>query len=156
MLLTKTEAMVADGWSSERRLAGVSALAVVGLGIAVCFLTPGSTPWLPRCPFLELTGLYCPGCGCTRMFYFLVHGHPLLAFQQNALALILLPFVLYELVRQLMPSWRVRRIWMPPRWEVALLVVVVGFGVARNLPFEPFCRLSPGGVCVNSELEGRR
>lgn len=32
---------------------------------------------LPPCLFFRLTGLYCPGCGGTRAWIALLHGHPL-------------------------------------------------------------------------------
>lgn len=40
------------------------------------------------CIFHEITGLYCPGCGGTRAFFALLHGHPILSFMYN-------PAVLY-------------------------------------------------------------
>lgn len=41
------------------------------------------------CPFHELTGLYCPGCGGTRSLTALMHGHPLLAVHENPAAVML-------------------------------------------------------------------
>lgn len=35
------------------------------------------------CPFYEITGLYCPGCGGTRSLTALLHGDVLLAFHEN-------------------------------------------------------------------------
>jgi hypothetical protein len=122
-----------------------SALALAGLMAALCFLKPGATPWLPPCPFYRLTGLYCPGCGSTRMLYFLLHGHPWLAFRQNPLALIVLPAVLYGLTRQIVNPNSPVYSRIPARWGTAFLLVAISFGVARNLPFAPFCSLAPGG-----------
>jgi hypothetical protein len=44
--------------------------------------------FFPACLFHKVTGLYCPGCGGTRAFVYLIHGHPLLSLWYH-------PFVLY-------------------------------------------------------------
>ncbi len=129
----------------DRWLIYGTALGLLGLIAVVCFLKPGTTPWLPPCQFYKLTGLYCPGCGSTRMLYFLVHGHPWLAFRQNALAMTVLPGVIYGLALQLIKPASAVYSRISPRWMTAFCLVVLLFAVARNLPFEPFCRLAPGG-----------
>ena len=58
-------------------MAYVTALALAGLVAAVCFLEPGSTPFLPPCPFHLLTGFYCPGCGTQVETEYLPPGHPI-------------------------------------------------------------------------------
>lgn len=128
-------------------MAYVTALGLAGLAAVVCFLRPGSTPFLPPCPFYLLTGFYCPGCGSTRMLYFLVHGHPYLAFRQNPLAMLVLPGVLYGLARQMFARPRAAHSLVHPGWITAFCIVVILFGVLRNVPFAPFCALAPGGVC---------
>ncbi|MBQ8079604.1 MAG: DUF2752 domain-containing protein [Oscillospiraceae bacterium] len=35
------------------------------------------------CPFYDITGFYCPGCGGTRSLTALLHLHPLLAIHEN-------------------------------------------------------------------------
>lgn len=49
------------------------------------------TDYLLPCIFHAVTGLYCPGCGGTRSFLFLLHGHPLKSILYH-------PFVLYAAV----------------------------------------------------------
>jgi hypothetical protein len=137
----------------DRWLIYGSALGMAGLIAVVCFLQPGTTLWLPPCPFYRLTGLYCPGCGSTRMLYFLVHGHPWMAFRQNALAMIMLPGVIYAMVREVAKPSSAVYAWTSPRWTTAFCLVVVLFTVARNLPFEPFCSLAPGGDRL-AQVEG--
>ncbi|MDD6380922.1 MAG: DUF2752 domain-containing protein [Lachnospiraceae bacterium] len=44
--------------------------------------------FFPACLFHKVTGLYCPGCGGTRAFLYLIHGHPLLSLWYH-------PFVIY-------------------------------------------------------------
>lgn len=43
-----------------------------------------------QCLFYVLTGFYCPGCGGTRAFFSLIHGHPLISVYYH-------PIVLYTL-----------------------------------------------------------
>lgn len=99
---------------------------------------------LPSCPFHALTGLYCPGCGSTRALYSLLHGDAVQALAMNPLLVAALPFVLLMALHS--AGWRpraldplVRVIGNPTLW----LVVLVGFGVLRNLPFAPFNLLAP-------------
>lgn len=47
--------------------------------------------YLLPCVFHTFTGLYCPGCGGTRAFIHLIHGHPIQSFRFH-------PFVLYTAV----------------------------------------------------------
>jgi hypothetical protein len=53
---------------------------------------------LPRCPFLSLTGLRCPGCGSLRAVRAILEGDFLQALRFNALAVALLPAVLLALI----------------------------------------------------------
>jgi hypothetical protein len=66
--------------------------------------------------------------------YLLVHGHPVAALGENALAVLLLPFLIYEVVALLTrrsPSLSAR---MRP-WSLwTLLAVVILFAVLRNFP----------------------
>ncbi len=99
-----------------------------------------------RCVLHEVTGLHCPGCGMTRATHAALQGDFPRAFRFNPLGVILLPIALLALV----PSvWR----WVygkPPlperRWGrlgTLLAVVVIAFGVLRNLPWKPFLWLAP-------------
>jgi len=90
----------------------------------------------PACTFHRLTGLWCPGCGTTRALHQLLHGNVAAAFRFNALSMSMLPVAGYLIVRgdvsTLKPTW----IWL-------LLVVIVAFGVLRNIPAYPFTLLAP-------------
>ncbi len=134
--------------TSEQMLAGWTLLGLAVLMVALCFIEPGSTPWLPSCPFHELTGLYCPGCGSTRMLYFLLHGHPLLAFRENAMAMLVFPAILYKLWRTFAGKTDVSNPQISYRLGTAFVVVVLVFGVARNLPFRAFRGLAPQSIAI--------
>lgn len=119
------------------------ALAALG-GIALVLLDPETTHVFPPCWFHALTGLYCPGCGTTRALHQLLHGNLAAAFAYNALAVVSLPFVAAALA---VPPLARRRGTSPPRlppvaiWSLAIVVVL--YGVLRNLPVEPFVRMAP-------------
>jgi len=127
----------------ERGPALISLALLSGYVAVVSIWTPGGAA-LPLCPFHALTGLYCPGCGMTRMLYHLVHGHIELAFAQNPLAFAALPFVIGWMVQSL-PLQRWPRGNISPRWSYALIAIIVIFTVLRNIPTWPTCTLAPGG-----------
>ncbi|MFD0532703.1 DUF2752 domain-containing protein [Actinomadura luteofluorescens] len=60
---------------------------------------PNEPGHYPGCPFLALTGYYCPGCGMTRLVYALAHGHVGTAFGLNPLLFVLLPVFGYLYAR---------------------------------------------------------
>ena len=130
------------------RLATPVLLAAGALGAAVTLRLldpnkPGSV--LPPCPFYALTGLYCPGCGSTRCLHALVHFDLATAWAMNPLLLLSLPALLVLtaqgaglLPARLLPL--ARQLCRPVAWGVLL----VGYGVLRNLPWAPFTALAPG------------
>ncbi len=142
--------------SADRGLTIVSTLALAALVTAVCLLRPGAASLLPPCPFHALTGLYCPGCGSTRMLYHLVHGQLGMAFRDNQLSFIMLPVVLYGLVRQWMKQNSEVFTRIRPAWIMAFGVIVIAFTVARNIPAQPFCKLAPGGQCRTALVQTAR
>ena len=44
------------------------------LTIVYLIFDPAKSAWFPRCPFLVLTGLKCPGCGSQRVIHSLLNG----------------------------------------------------------------------------------
>lgn len=126
-------------------------LLTAGAGIAamtmVHFLDPNEQGNYPTCPWLMLTGTYCPGCGTMRAVAALSHLDLMGAVQMNVLLLGLLPFLLWAWTKWFYRC--VRPPTGPPPAPTAtgvwiLLIVIVGFWVIRNLPFATF--LAPGGA----------
>lgn len=124
-----------------RRRGALSFAAVTVAGLAatavVATVSPEESGHYPTCPFLAVTGLYCPGCGSLRTVHALAHGDLATAWDRNPLAVLLLPLVLVAWA-----AWGLRllgrRAWhpsrVPARWIWALLVVVLAYWVARNVP----------------------
>jgi hypothetical protein len=103
------------------------------LAVAVLFwFPPESYSFYPHCPIFEYTGLLCPGCGGTRAFAALLHGHISEALHWNGLAVvtIMVAAVCGGLTL-------VEEIRIPDRWNRRLMIgavgVTAGFTVWRNL-----------------------
>jgi len=106
---------------------------------------PGGVPL--RCMLNEWTGLHCPGCGMTRAAHATLGGRLGAAFAHNPVGMVLLPLGLTLLAYEALfwacdrrPPWRLR---VGGRGAMALVVLVIGFGVLRNLPWWPFTLLAP-------------
>jgi hypothetical protein len=89
------------------------------------------------CPFRTLTGWWCPGCGLTRATHHLLRGDLAQALRFNVFVLVVLATVaaswwgwFRRAARR--PSWR--PIGVPIRFQVVAGIVLVAFGVVRNLP----------------------
>ena len=117
----------------------------VGLGLPA-FLIAGCV-WLLHgghllCPFYELTGLFCPGCGSGRAARALLHGELTAALGYNALfTLLLLPCALIlarEYLRFVFPGLGLRPLRLPGWVFGAALGLIAAFWLLRNLPFFAF------------------
>ena len=112
-------------------------------------LDPARSLIFPPCPLRYFTGLYCPGCGSLRAIHALLQGDLRQAWAMNALTVTMLPFIGYGLISEIHRHFRGRPMpgmMMPASWIRALCVLIVLFGVARNLPFYPFNLLAPGAL----------
>ena len=78
---------------SRRSVIAMLAVAAVVVAGVVIYSTfdPSASRWFPRCPFLMLTGLKCPGCGTQRAIHALLHGDVLSALRFNALLPVIIP-----------------------------------------------------------------
>jgi hypothetical protein len=119
---------------------GWTLLAAAGVGSAAVlfFFDPSRHGFYPLCMFHRLTGWDCPGCGGLRATHQLLHGHLGEALRLNALVVLAVPVLMALAWRWLWVRVRGRRV--PPKplatlWIWLLLAVMLGFGLARNLPF---------------------
>jgi hypothetical protein len=112
----------------------VAALAWVGS------VDPNEPGHYPTCPFLAVTGWFCPGCGSLRALHALVHGDLRSALARNPPMVLTVPALAWWWATWLVREVRGRpRRWAAPAWAIwALLAVVVAFTVARNLPGAAF------------------
>ena len=131
---------------SRRWLAlGLAGAAVATAAVLLTFDPTAADSALPPCPFHWATGLFCPGCGSTRTLHALLHGDLATAMSMNPLMVLSLPVVALLLAEQL--GW-VRAAWKPALDRIGdarvWAVLLIGYGVLRNLPWPPFSWLAPG------------
>ena len=134
-----TDAAVRGERLASRLSRPIVAAAAGGLAVAaVVVRDPHVTGSWGVCPFLALTGFYCPACGGLRAVNDLAHGRLAAAAGSNLLAV---GMVAYALV--VWGAWTVARIrgaqfsyspWLSRAVMFGLVVVAVVFGVVRNLP----------------------
>jgi hypothetical protein len=101
---------------------------------------PSEPGHYPTCPFLAVTGWFCPGCGSLRALHALAHGDLRGALARNPLMVLTVPVLLGWWAAWLVRCVRrVPKRWVAPAWSIwALLVLVLAFAVARNLPGAAF------------------
>lgn len=123
-------------WHGPAVVAGAAAAGVV----LVLWRDPHVGGSLGFCPILALTGYACPGCGALRATDDLAHGRLAEAWSHNPLWVVAVPVLVLlwgrwvARSRRGMPLGRLR-----PVVPVVLFVVLVLFGVLRNLPaLQPF------------------
>ena len=136
-------------WHSKkiRILVGImlpltAAVLALLLAIALSLLEQG-----PPCWFYKLTGLHCPGCGTGRAAVAVLNGDLALAFRNQPLMMILIPFVFYYLLkvyiayvfgRDVLPFFKIGT-----KFAIGLLIVILLYWVLRNIPIAPFTYLAP-------------
>ena len=114
------------------------AILVASLGATVILYTydPSVPATYPTCPSKQVSGGFdCPGCGTLRMLHNLLHGRFSTAFFLNPLAFIFLPLIGYFVLNLSLVSTRgrgLKRLVLPPNWSMAILIVIVIYGVGRN------------------------
>jgi Protein of unknown function (DUF2752) len=109
--------------------AAIAATAYVGL------VDPNESGHYPTCPFLALTGEFCPGCGSLRAVHALTHGDLRAAVGLNVLTVVATVAMAVLWGRWVVRSWRGQpRTTVAPAWTLYLLAgVVLVFWVVRNL-----------------------
>lgn len=139
---------IRQSWKARLGLSACAAALACAGALYLYFMGAGNIPLI--CVFHEVTGLYCPGCGAGRACYSILHGQFLEAFCYNPLMTVLLPLIgLYIAAR--MVDWVVtggnhidRKINV--KFLTWVLVIVVVYGVLRNIPVFPFTLLAPEGL----------
>jgi hypothetical protein len=127
----------ADRWQRVKApvlLAG----AVLGASVLLHVRDPHQSGSWGVCPWLLLTGQYCPGCGGLRAVNDLTHGDLRAAASSNLLLVGSIPLLAFLWVRWISDRWQgVRRTVRTSRafaYAGVFLAVAVTFWVVRNLP----------------------
>ena len=109
--------------------AALAATTYVGL------VDPNQSGHYPTCPFLFITGYYCPGCGSLRAVHALTHGDVGAAVGLNVLTVVGIVLAAAIWGRWVLRSWRGQaRTRVAPAWTLYLAIgVIVVFWIVRNL-----------------------
>ena len=123
-------------------IAGVSALIL----LTYFFFDPELFSFFPSCPFHQLSGLDCPGCGSQRAFHSLLQGEILKAADYNLLfvlsVIIFVPYGICQLVSLVTPqkiSLEVFNTFLNPKFIFSICLI---FWILRNIPIKPFTYLA--------------
>ena len=115
----------------------VAAILVVTVIAIFFYIDPNIYPFFPKCPFLVVTGLECPGCGSQRSFHHLLHLNVAGAFYQNPLVVIFGPYILLGLYMEYLGGKnifpKIRRVLFGKEAAIVILIVIIGFWIGRNI-----------------------
>lgn len=130
-----------------RRVFAVTVCLITAGGLYLLYARNPAVPgFFPPCPFLLLTGFYCPGCGALRTLHELMHFHFTQALGLNVLVTFAtLPLGVY-LSRWLLALSGLVRLQprrLPKAAYYSVLVLLLAFWLLRNLPWYPFSLLAP-------------
>jgi hypothetical protein len=103
------------------------------------FLDPSSFAFFPKCPFLTLTHLECPGCGSQRAIHQLLNFNLLGAFKFNFLLVLFLPILLYHFSLQILSYFSKREYRFKMLYHkltpYIIFTITLIFWVIRNTDF---------------------
>jgi len=104
------------------------------------FFNPSEFNFFPKCPFHQVTGLHCPGCGSQRALHDIFHFHIIEAASHNLLLIVTLgigiPLFIFK--RKLF-----FKIIYHTKTPYLFLLFVLVFWILRNLDLPLFSWLSP-------------
>jgi hypothetical protein len=114
---------------------GVGAAALVSVGF-VAGVDPNVAGHYPTCPFLAITGWYCPGCGALRAVHALGHGDVVTALARNPFTVVAVVYLVVTWVLWFQRTARGRPLrWLAPPWALyGVLGAILVFWVLRNVP----------------------
>jgi hypothetical protein len=105
--------------------------------LAYFYLRPPVAGGYLPCLFHQWTGWQCPGCGSQRALHALLHGHVVDAVSQNALFVGVLVLAILGWIAGKERRAAIARMGRQHTGLVfaAVLLVMLAFGILRNLPF---------------------
>ena len=116
---------------------------LLGLGVLIIIykvFNPLESKYFPKCPFLELTGYRCPGCGSQRAIHHLLNFDILGAAKENVLLVISIPYLIVGFTFDSLKNpgktvlkWRKRLFGL--KAIRIILVLIISFWILRNMPY---------------------
>lgn len=114
----------------------IAFVVIIG-GIIYFNYNPEEHLFFPKCSFLSLTGLKCPGCGSQRTIHALLHADINSAFSYNALIILSIPYLLIlitgKIARFFNPSSKFAVSLNHPYVIRSFLIIVILFWITRNI-----------------------
>ena len=93
--------------------------------------------FFPKCSFLALTGLKCPGCGSQRTLHALLHADIRSAFSYNALIILSIPYLIILIVAKVTyffnPHSKFAVRLQHPYIIWSFFIIVILFWITRNI-----------------------
>ena len=122
----------------KRRIFIAVAAFFVAIAIFIFFyIDPNIYPIFPKCPFLVVTGLECPGCGSQRAFHQLLHLNIAGAFRQNPIVVLYLPYILIGLYIEYIGDKnkfpRIRKYLYGKEAAIIIFSSIILFWIGRNI-----------------------
>lgn len=113
----------------------LESIVIFVLGLIYYKFNPGNIAIFPKCPFLLLTGLKCPGCGSQRAIHCLLHLDIQGALMYNFLLVASLPviaiLVYAEIVKNKKPILYIKLHKAKYIWTIFWFVI--GWWIIRNI-----------------------
>ena len=105
----------------------------------------GNEDIYPLCISCDKLGIYCPACGTGRALSCLAHGNLGEAFKLNQLLIIFLPFAFYWYICNILECFNLqpKRLKLNRKIILVIIIVVITYGILRNIPIYPFKFLAP-------------
>ena len=91
-----------------------------------------------ECPFNKITGLYCPRCGITRMFYSILQLDFYQAFRYNPLLFISLPIFMFFVIDAIFTKKRALYLRLSNKLLYLIICIFIVYGVLRNISIFSF------------------
>ncbi|WP_425256193.1 DUF2752 domain-containing protein [Kaistella rhinocerotis] len=122
--------------TTRKILPWILAVGIVSCAILYYHFDPAVYQFFPKCPFLSLTGLQCPGCGSQRAVHAILHLNLKEAFTYNPLLVISIPYILAAMLFYTdfaKKRWpKTRTIFFGYRAILIVLGVIILFAIFRN------------------------
>ena len=127
----------ADRWQ-RIRVPVLVAGGILGVSVLLHLRDPHQAGSWGYCPWLLLTGTYCPACGSLRAVNDLTRGDVVAAASSNLVLVGSVPVFAVWWLRSLVDGWRGTERRRPPRGQPVLVAlaaaVALVFAVLRNTP----------------------
>lgn len=125
------------GGSKNTKVIGTVIVLVI-LAVLYFKYNPSENSLFPKCPFKQVTGLKCPGCGSQRAVHSILNLDFVTAAKMNIMLVVSIPYLIFgfyfqskDRLTQNQLKWR--KIFFGQRAIMLILFLVIGFWIVRNI-----------------------